>query len=108
MKTYEFHFIWKKEKLFLSNKNNESFMNNPINNNDKYSIYMNEDFSEQSKNRIIKEMPFLKLPAILTNFHRTNQGKYKLLIIEIICLLLLVFFISIRYKLPTFKINVRK
>ena len=93
------NYIDNKRKLSFIKRGSESSESDPINTEERYSIFSSTESQVQTKNRIMKEMPFLNLPSILTNFHRTNQGKYKLRIIEIICLLLLVFFISIRYIL---------
>ena len=100
------NYIDNNRKLSFNKRGSESSESEPMSNEERYSIFFSSDSTVQSKNRINIEMRFLKLPSILTNFHRRNQGKYKLRIIEIICLLFLLFFISFRYIL--IKIYVKK
>ena len=52
---------------------------------------------KENSNHILKKMPFLKSTVNFTNFHRKNQNKNSLKIILVIFLILLVFFISVRY-----------
>ena len=52
---------------------------------------------KENNNHILKKMPFLKSTVNFTNFHRKNQNKNSLKIILVIFLILLVFFISVRY-----------
>ena len=88
------------ENKELSNKINESFENNRISNTETHSLNLGEGFNEQSKTEIIQKMPFLKLPIILTNFHKRIQNEIKyIIIIAIPCLILLILFIATRFMI---------
>ena len=90
---------------YESNSPFEKKEENAFNYNKSYEVEFdkkkeNEDFKLKSDNlNIIEEMPFLKFPMYFTNFHRTHQDTSYSIIIFILFLIMISFFISVRYVL---------
>ena len=90
---------------YESNSPFEKKEENAFNYNKSYEVELdkkeeNEDFKLKSDNlNIIEEMPFLKFPMYFTNFHRTHQDTSYSIIIFILFLIMISFFISLRYVL---------
>ena len=83
--------IYNNNNIFV-NDNNKSFIEGYEN--DKKNLDIN---MLMEANDILTEMPFLKSTVYFSDFHRKNQDTKLLKIFVAICIILIVFFISVRY-----------
>ena len=83
--------IYNNNNIFV-NDNNKSFIEEYEN--DKKNLDIN---MLMEANDILTEMPFLKSTVYFSDFHRKNQDTKLLKIFVAICIILIVFFISVRY-----------
>ena len=83
--------IYNNNNIFV-NDNNKSFIEEYENDKKNLDINMLVE-----ANDILTEMPFLKSTVYFSDFHRKNQDTKLLKIFVAICIILIVFFISVRY-----------
>ena len=91
--TFEVNAISPLNQSHIFFNQNQSYFVEQVNNQANY-----DDFNIKQKNvDIIKEMPFLKSAIHFSNFYRRNHQKTYFKVILAIFIILLIFFISIRY-----------